>query len=406
MRRPAWLRLGWLFAACLGAAQVPGPGPLRPVDARRWVAVGAETTAARSRASAAGLAVEEIFPGYVTGVIAGDDLPRLRAAGLTVLREAPLEDHLKAFPPRDKAYHDYAGVVAELRAVAESSGGGASLLSAGKSFGGRDIPAIRFNADAAGDAPSAKPGLLLVGTHHAREHLSTETPLLLARWLVEHRGDAAVKKVLETRDVFIVPILNPDGSEYDIETGTYRAHRKNTRPNGDNTIGVDLNRNYESHWCESGASRHPGSETFCGPAAFSEPESRALRDFVAARGNLRTMVSFHTFGESILYPWSWGSERIADARALEAYVAMAKRMSEWTGYSYKQSAELYPSSGDTCDWAWDARKIFCFTFELGPRSSSDGGFYPGPDLIAPTVAKNALVLLYLAEAAGDPYVAR
>lgn len=91
-----------------------------------------------------------------------------------------------------------------------------------------------------------------------------------------------------------------------------------------------------------------------------------------------------------------------DGPALKAYRAMAGKMAQWTGYKPLQSADLYASSGDTCDWAWAERGVFCFTFELTPRSGSGGGFYPGAAVIAPTVAKNIPPVLYLIGLADDP----
>src|SRR5581483_3985637 len=186
-------------------------------------------------------------------------------------------------------------------------------------------------------------------------------------------------------------------------SGRYRWQRKNTRPNPDGSLGTDLNRNYDSHRCESGSSQDPQSDTYCGPSPFSEPESKAVRDFIVARPNIRTMISYHTYDELILYPWSWGHEQISDGQALAAFQAMAQRMAQWTGYGPQQSADLYPSSGDTCDWAWAERKIFCFTFELTPKTMSQGGFYPGPGVIQPTFQKNLEPALYLADLADNPY---
>src|SRR6185369_9455689 len=99
---------------------------------------------------------------------------------------------------------------------------------------------------------SSKPGIVYMGTHHAREHLSTEVPLLLAKYLVENKDKPEIKKLLDARDVYIIPMVNPDGVEYDIASGQYRMHRKNARDNGDGTLGVDLNRNYGFHWGEGG----------------------------------------------------------------------------------------------------------------------------------------------------------
>ena len=384
-------------------APVASAGKASAIDDRLWVTIRASSPADRAKAAEAGLSIDDIGSETVSGIAPSRALGQLKSQGFEVTHVERFADFIKGFPEADKAYHDYAGVQAELQAIASGSRGVASLVAVGKSYEGRDITAIRFNSSAWGAEKSDKPGLLLVGTHHSREHLATEVPLLIARWIGEHQSDPRVKKLLDTRDIYIVPLLNPDGAEYDIATGRYQWWRKTRRPNGDGTFGTDPNRNYDSHWCESGSSRDPQSDTFCGPSAFSEVETRAMRDFILARPNLRTMISYHTFDELILWPYSWGSEQISDGQALAAFQAMGQKMAQMTGYGAQQSAELYPSSGDTCDWAWDARKIYCFTFELEPKTMSEGGFYPGAGAIQPTFQKNIEPALYLADIADNPY---
>src|SRR5690606_24982078 len=122
------------------------------------------------------------------------------------------------------------------------------------------------------------PTSLLLGCHHAREHLSVEVPLKAAQYLARNYAtNPRIKELLDTREVWIVPMINPDGAEYDIATGRYRMWRKNRRDNGDGTYGVDLNRNYATGWGGPGSSASPKSDVYHGPGAFSEPETRAVR---------------------------------------------------------------------------------------------------------------------------------
>ena len=407
---PAWAQPGGRLFDGRAVAEDPPrlqepPAPAARLfkEDRLWVVVAAETRDQRSLAADLGLSIEEVSDGAVAGVATPAALARLQAAGFTILKQSSLSESLpKGFPKPDAAYHDYDEVESALAAIASAHPGLASLVEVGKSFRRLKITALRFNTTARGGAPSAKPGALFLGSHHAREHLSTEVPVLLAKWLADNKDKPEVKALLETRDVYIVPLLNPDGSQFDIQDGSYRWQRKNLRPNEDGSVGTDLNRNYDSHWGESGSSEYPGDDTYRGSSPFSEPETRAVRDFILARPNLKTMVSYHTYSELILYPWSYTSEPLADGPALKAFKAMGDKMAGWTGYTAQQSGDFYPSSGDTCDWAWSARRIFCFTFELTPRSSSGGGFYPGPSVITPTAQKNVAPLLYLIGLADDP----
>ncbi|MFC1679440.1 M14 family zinc carboxypeptidase, partial [Elusimicrobiota bacterium] len=140
-----------------------------------------------------------------------------------------------------------------------------------------------------------------------------------------------------------------------------------------------------------------------GPSEFSEPESQAVRDFIVANPNITIMVSYHTFGEMVLYPWGHLTDPVPDGRAHSAMRNMAASMGQMTGYRDMQSADLYPASGDTCDWAYGERGIFCFTFELSPRSSWNGGFYPGAEAIDTTFRANIDPAVYMVDLADDPY---
>lgn len=388
-------------------AALPAPaahGQGSGTDARLWITADAADKIARGAVADAGVSIEEITPEKVSGIATTAAAAKLRAAGVRFISQ-PLDQkfRIQDFPTEDAAFHDYARTVSELRRLAGQAPELVSLFSIGKSLQGRDIWALRLNTDAQGKAPSAKPGVLFLGTHHAREHLSTEVPLLLAKHLIDHRADADLAPLLAKRDIYIVPMVNPDGVEHDIEGGQYHMHRKNMRPGPGGALGVDLNRNYGWHFGEAGASANPKDETYHGPSAFSEPETQAVKAFVESRGNLKMLLSYHTYSELILYPWGYADLPIDDARALSAYKKMAETMAGWTGYTPEQSSELYAASGDLTDWSWGVRHVFSFTFELTPKSMWDGGFYPGASAIAGTFAANIKPALYLIDLADDPY---
>ena len=169
-------------------------------------------------------------------------------------------------------------------------------------------------------------------------------------------------------------MLNPDGVEYDIRTGSYQWQRKNMRVNSDRSIGVDLNRNYDSWWCTAGASSYPGSDTYCGTSAFTEPESMAIKKFVEARKNLKTLNSYHSYAGTILYPYGGSYDEVPDVNDRKVFVNMARQMGLLTGYRPEKSSEMYVATGDTCGWAYGVGRIFAFTTGL-----EGGGFYQHGD---------------------------
>jgi carboxypeptidase T len=385
-----------------------GPAPATPaaapVDGRYWVVLAAGDAKARSAAADAGVSIEELRPGRVAGFAAPRALARARAAGLKVVSAELVSERIGAlgFPAEDKAFHTYAQTVAELRSLAARAPGLASLFSIGKTVQGRDIWALRLCADAKGDAPSKLPGAFFVGEHHAREHLSNEVPLALAGRLVDGQADPEIKRLLATRDIVVIPTLNADGAEYDVEGDKYHMHRKNMRDNGDGSFGVDLNRNYGYGWGGGGASADTNDETYRGPSAFSEPETRAVRAYIDAHPNIKVLLTYHTFSELVLYPWGGQEAPIDDADALKAYQSMAGEMGRMTGYTPEQASALYVASGDLTDWAWGEHKIFSFTFEMMPKSMWEGGFYPGTAAIAQSIQLNWRPMLYLIDLADNP----
>jgi carboxypeptidase T len=393
-----------LPAASVSDTPAPDAPPSAPVDSRYWVVIKAGDAPSRSAVANAGVSIEELRPGQIGGFATPKALARAKAAGFTIVTAVPLSERVGSlgFPADDKAYHDYAQTVAELKSLAGKAPDIASLFSIGKTLQGREIWALRLCPDAKGTAPSKLPGALFIGEHHAREHLSNEVPLALAGRLVDGRAEPEVARLLATRDVYIIPLLNGDGAEYDVEGDKYHMHRKNMRDNGDGTFGVDLNRNYGYGWGGGGASTDPSDETYRGPSAFSEPETQAVKAFVDARPNLKVLLSYHTFSELVLYPWGHTDSPIEDADALKAYQVMAAEMGRMTGYTPEQSSALYIASGDLTDWSWGEHKIYSFTFEMTPKSMWDGGFYPGTAAIAQSVQLNWRPMLYLIDLADDP----
>ena len=309
------------------------------------------------------------------------------------------------YPRGDEAFHTYQEVVDELKEYQRTYPLIAKLFDMGTSIEGRNIPGIQITGVNNQTKDSFIPGILFVGSHHAREHLSTEVPMYLIKTLLQQYGkDPRITQLINSRNLYFIPMLNVDGSLHDIKGRKYKYWRKNRVENSNGTFGVDLNRNYSFGWGTGGSSRSPNSDVYMGPKPFSEPETIAIKTFVQNHPNLRVLLSFHTFSELILYPWG-GKKDGVGGKDQKVFEKMAKTMSKWNGYKPQQSADLYVASGDTCDWAYGEHGIFCFTFELSPKSRWSGGFYPGAKVIEKTSKVNLSPALYLIEKAADPYSA-
>lgn len=310
------------------------------------------------------------------------------------------------FPDPDSAYHTYSEVVSDLQALNKKYPEQTELFVLGKTVEGKNIQGIRIfpKKTMQENQDQFVPGILFVGSHHAREHLSTEVPLNLAKYLLDQQATSdEIKNLLQNRDIYIIPVLNVDGSEFDIQDKHYKMWRKNRLNNSDGTYGVDLNRNYGFGWGTGGSSRATNSDVYMGSKPFSEPETTAFKNFVESKANIRIILSFHTYSELILYPWGHKYEGIG-GKDEQVFTKMAQDMAKWNKYTPEQSSALYIASGDTCDWAYGSHGIFCFTFELSPKDSwLGGGFYPGPQMISKAFNDNIKPALYLINKAEGPY---
>lgn len=372
-------------------------------DGRSWLTVGAKDKYQRTRLLELGLDIVEVDKDSVRGFAREDAARAIAAKGFRIEDKISLYEFDKDFPIADAAYHNFDETVAVLKQLAASHPDETSLFSIGKTVEGRDIWALRINPAEKGETPSARPGAVFMANHHAREHLTNEVALLFAVWLLENKNSPEARGYIDTLDIHIIPMVNPDGAEYDISTGKYKWWRKNRSVNAGGTYGVDLNRNYDARWCEAGASTNPSADTYCGPRAFSEPETRAIRDFVLSRPNIKTLLSYHTYSELILYPWAGSAAPLENKTDLKVFETMAKRFAVYTGYVPQQSSDLYVATGDTTDWAYMARNIFAFTFELTPKRWGGGGFYPGAGVIEKVVSDNIKAAMYMLSVTDDPY---
>jgi len=371
-----------------------------------WLKFKAETKYDRSAIADMGFAIENYIDGYVYTYGGQEELATAKKSG-KLLQHMEVDPMTLDFPSYDSNFHNYAELTKFIYDLQSQYPQLVQISSIGNSVEGRSIPLITISADG---KDMDHPAVFFMGGHHAREHVSIETPLLLAQYLAKEytAGNARIVNLLNTRTVYIAPIINPDGAEFDIASGSYKLWRKNRRYNGGSVFGVDLNRNYGFGWGGGGASTSPSNETFRGPNAFSEPETLAVKWFFESHKNITIDLTFHTFSALILYPWGHKYDQIENDKAFRVHKTMAETMAKWNHYTPQQSSQLYIASGDTTDWAYGQLGVISFTFELDPENSGFGmnpekGFYPGQDFIQPVFQKNLEPALYLIEHSGNPY---
>jgi hypothetical protein len=369
---------------------------------------GITTREQRSAIARTGAAIEQIGADFVEIRATGSEVVALRAAGLQPQAEAdPL-----TFPPADSAYHDYPEMVADVQAVAAAHPDIVQMFSIGTSYEGRSIVAAKISDHVAVDED--EPEVLYDALHHAREHLTTEMALAILHWYADGYGvDPRLTAIVNTRELFVIFSVNPDGGEFDVQGGSYHSWRKNRQPNeGTSAIGTDLNRNYGYRWgCCGGSSGSPSSETYRGAAAFSAPEAQAYRNFVDSQvvdgvQQIRTNITYHTYSELVLWPYGYTFADIpADMTADDhtVFVKFGKAMTKTTClapygcYTAEQSSDLYITDGTSDDWLYGTYGVFTFTFEMYPKGSP--GFYPPDEAIPVQTERDKESALMIAEAA-------
>lgn len=416
LRQMVGMAAGWVSLSLMFVAQAHAEPRIFNAPPR-WVQIDAANVAARDQVVNCGISIEAIRSDSVWGFAHARGLQCLeRNTKLRVLGDFSAEvgrgghQGPHGFPCEGTpGYRTVEQTEAALKDLATRNPSFVRLISIGRTIQGRNIWALHINTNSADlmSGFSNKPAAVYMGNHHAREHLSNEIPLRWAEWLIAHAGERDLRPRIEGRDIWIIPMVNPDGAAFDVSACRVRYWRKNLRDNGNGSVGVDLNRNYGQNFGGEGSSSHPESEIFHGPAPFSEPETQAVREFVMKRPNIRTLLSFHTFSELILYPWGSTHEEITNKDDLVMLQTMARTMAQWNRYTPQQSSELYVASGDTTDWAYEMsaawpRRILPFTFELSPSSMSQGGFYPDARIIPQVFEANLKPMIYMLDMAGMP----
>jgi hypothetical protein len=303
--------------------------------------------------------------------------------------------------PTTAKYHSHDEVIAELTALEDS--GVAQTYIIGNTHEGRDIWAVRISDNPSED--EEEPGAVFLGCHHAREWISVEVPLYIAQYLANnYETDAEVKHLVDNCQIWVVPVVNPDGYEYSRKSD--RMWRKNRRDNGDGTFGVDLNRNYSYKWGTVDAPANTSSILYRGPSAFSEPETQAVRDLVSAY-DFRILMTYHSFWQTIGYPWGYTLEPAPDKPSFSTMTSsMIELIYHTSGAIYTywlDTPDTYPFSGGTEDWSYGELGIYSFGIELPPVTFGQGGFVLPVSQIIPSCVENLPVALYLISYAAADY---
>ncbi len=303
-------------------------------------------------------------------------------------------------------YYTYDNMVSDLKnIVADHPDLAVMVGDIGESYEGRTIWVLKISDNPNMDEPE-EPDVLILGAHHGDEWIGNEQAMHIIHYLIDNYGhEPRATWLVDNREFWIVPMVNPDGTEY---SQTVEQWRKNRSPNYPSektpgpfdpelyatSWGTDLNRNYDYHWGEvPGSGEAPRGGTYEGSAPFSEPETRAIRDLVENR-DFTVSVDYHSGIELNLYPWGYTPDPSPDN---ELFVKIGERLTELNGYPSEQGYELYKTSGDSVDWFYGEHNIIAYTIELSSPKRP-----PHEELAELYLPNNTKASLYLAEIAADP----
>jgi len=265
-------------------------------------------------------------------------------------------------------YTSYQECVDFFKSAADNNPDLFRVESIGKTWEERDILAVSISLGM--DDVDTKPAMFYTGTIHAREWIGIELSLAFAKYILDHIDyDPQLKQILSRTTLYMVPCANPDGFEFS------RTHfsfwRKNRRQNADGTFGVDLNRNFSIGFSPN---KDTSSNVYSGPSAFSEPETRALKNFTEDHSNITIALDYHSQGNVFFPAHNFIHEDATNATDLNLLAGnMAEEIRKVSGREYgihmgKPPTHLISGSGREFYYSQGALSI---VVEVGTRNISD-----------------------------------
>ena len=239
------------------------------------------------------------------------------------------------------------------------------------------------------------PAVLITAHHHGNEPGSAFA-LLYYMWDLFENYDNNVETanyIFNNRQIYVIPAINPDGVIYNDTTFPNGGGmwRKNRRINTDSSIGVDLNRNYGPDYAwdapNNGSSSRGHLETFRGTSAFSEPETRNVRDFMKGK-KIKIAVNVHTYGNAVFYPYSYQTAENPDSLWYRAFLSQNYRNN---GYLFGLDVDVirFPYRGTSDDFMYlgsdDFSGVLPMTLEIGRPVN---GFWAPLDTMLKDAEKN------------------
>jgi len=269
--------------------------------------------------------------------------------------------------------------------------------SIGATIEGRAIWAVKISDNP--DVNENEPQIFYNSLIHAREPEGMMAVIYFMYYLLESYGtDPEVTYLVDNREFYFVPVINPDGYVYNqsISANGGGMWRKNLRNNGNGIFGVDLNRNFGYMWGydDIGSSPDPSATEYRGTGPFSEPEIQAIRDFCNSH-NFLICNNYHSFANSISSPWEYNSSQTPDSTIFISTLGLSSQLNGYNNWLDLPTS--YETNGSVNDWMYGEQttksKIFSYLTEVG---NNYDGFWPVPNRIFPIAEENCYLNKVLA----------
>uniref|UniRef100_A0A6J0V646 Carboxypeptidase A2 n=1 Tax=Pogona vitticeps TaxID=103695 RepID=A0A6J0V646_9SAUR len=299
-----------------------------------------------------------------------------------------------AYHPLESIYQAMDDLVAEHSEIV-------SKQQIGESYEQRPLYVLKFSTGG-----KNRPAIWIDAGIHAREWVTHATALWTAKKMASDYGqDPSVTSLLNTMDVFLMVVANPDG--YVFTHTKNRMWRKTRSKTPDSScIGVDPNRNWDAGFGGPGASDNPCSDSYHGPKANSEVEVRSIVEFIKSHGNVKAFLSIHSYSQLLMFPYGYQCSEINDYAELDDVAqAAANALASLYGTQYRVGpicSVIYQASGGSIDWTYDYGIKYSLAFEL--RDTGRYGFLLPANQIIPTAQETWLGLKTILEYVRDhPY---
>ncbi len=285
----------------------------------------------------------------------------------------------------DSQYFDYADVTNSLQTYEIQYPSIAKRVDLGVTAENRHIWAMKISDNV--NSQEAEPSVLFLGLHQAREIMSTEITMdIISYLLTRYSSDPEVSGWVNQWQIWVIPMVNPDGSAYCWSTDQYWI--KNRRDLGNQVFGVDPGHNYPVAWGACyGSSSDPNSNSYRGPQPASEIETQAVIN-LAQQQRFLAVISYHSFNEMVLTPYGCYGQRVPELdiqSALGHSIASAiQKDNGQTGYDMGTWWELlFSNDGNEGDYLYASIGAMAYSIEVNASS-----YYPAYSLRTPTCTRN------------------